>query len=294
MEHTYICMYINAVVNSVWFILIITVFRTTLYKDSVLPRLPPKLLGAHLILSHDSASLLPFVSSLFSFLLVKCIHLAAPWRSVVLTRLSKSTKASSVGASTKEDTLWKDSGCWAVLESGKTFLVPAPDRTTDTLMIVVSAWMVCCTTVISDCWVAYQDLEAHGYTPHTLNHSISFIDERGLGLIWTRLKERGGKLRLSLTPTAGRGNTYIISPISSSRHDAQMNSTTSSITQITAFIPHSTSKMSPCALNLPHTRHHASTPLHLYWARKKHASATSHSRDPRTNGTYFLSVTNTD
>jgi hypothetical protein len=37
------------------------------------------------------------------------------------------------------------------------------------------------------------------------------------------------------------------------------------------------------ALSLPMTL--TSTPLHLYWARQTYASATSHSQDPRTNGT---------
>ena len=113
----------------------------------------------------------------------------------------------------------------------------------------------------------------------------------GLGLIRTWSKECGSEFRLSLTPSAGKGNMYIISPISSSRHDPEVNST-SSITRITAFIPHNTSKMSPRALNLPYTCHHASTPLHLYWVRKKHASVTSHSWDPWTNDTYWPTLTN--
>lgn len=55
--------------------------------------------------------------------------------------------------------------------------MPVLERIIDTLM-VVSAWMVPCTTVISDCWAVYQDLEAHGYTHCTLNHTIAFVDER--------------------------------------------------------------------------------------------------------------------
>jgi transposase-like protein len=41
-------------------------------------------------------------------------------------------------------------------ESGRTFLVPVPDRTADTLMAVIDAWIEPGTTVISDCWGAYR------------------------------------------------------------------------------------------------------------------------------------------
>jgi transposase-like protein len=63
-------------------------------------------------------------------------------------------------------------------ESGKTFLVPVPDRTADTLMGVLTAWVEPGTNIISDCWAAYRNLEAHGYTHQTVNHSIGFVDLR--------------------------------------------------------------------------------------------------------------------
>jgi hypothetical protein len=49
-------------------------------------------------------------------------------------------------------------------ESGRTFLVPVPDRTADTLTALIRAWIERCTTVISDCWGAYRDLDSLGYT----------------------------------------------------------------------------------------------------------------------------------
>jgi len=61
-------------------------------------------------------------------------------------------------------------------ESGRTFLVPVPDRTADTLLCVIRAWIEPGTTLISDCWAAYQDIGSHGYTRHTINHSISFVN----------------------------------------------------------------------------------------------------------------------
>jgi hypothetical protein len=56
-------------------------------------------------------------------------------------------------------------------ESGKTFLVPVPDRTANTLMAVIDAWIEPGTTVISNCWGAYRDLDAQGYTHRTVNNS---------------------------------------------------------------------------------------------------------------------------
>jgi len=61
-------------------------------------------------------------------------------------------------------------------ESGETFLVPVKDRTVDTLMAVIRDWIEPGTTVISDCWGAYRDLDSQSYTPHTVNHSIHFVD----------------------------------------------------------------------------------------------------------------------
>ena len=63
-------------------------------------------------------------------------------------------------------------------ESGKTFLVPIPDRTADTFIAVISDWIEPGTTVIGDCWSAYWDIETHGYTHQTVNHTIGFVDER--------------------------------------------------------------------------------------------------------------------
>jgi len=64
-------------------------------------------------------------------------------------------------------------------ESGRTFLVPVPNRTADTLMTIIDAWIEPGTTVISDCWAAYRDLAARGYTHRTVNHTISFVNEEG-------------------------------------------------------------------------------------------------------------------
>jgi hypothetical protein len=61
-------------------------------------------------------------------------------------------------------------------QSGKTFLVPVPDRTAGTLMVVTDAWIEPGITVVGDCWVAYQDLDAQGYAHRTGGHIIIFND----------------------------------------------------------------------------------------------------------------------
>jgi len=61
-------------------------------------------------------------------------------------------------------------------ESGRTFLVPVPDRNADTLVAIISNWIEPGTTVISDCLGAYRNLESQGFTHRTVNHSIHFVD----------------------------------------------------------------------------------------------------------------------
>jgi len=52
-------------------------------------------------------------------------------------------------------------------ESGKTYLVPVPDRTADTLMAVIDACIEPGTRIISDCWGSYWVLDEEGYTHRT-------------------------------------------------------------------------------------------------------------------------------
>jgi transposase-like protein len=59
--------------------------------------------------------------------------------------------------------------------SGRTFLVPVPDRTADTLTAIIRDWIEPGTTVISDCWAGYRDLDSLGYTHRTVNQSLHFV-----------------------------------------------------------------------------------------------------------------------
>jgi hypothetical protein len=44
-------------------------------------------------------------------------------------------------------------------------------------MAVIDAWIEPGTTVMSDCWGAYRDLNEQGYTHYTVNHRIGFVDQ---------------------------------------------------------------------------------------------------------------------
>lgn len=61
-------------------------------------------------------------------------------------------------------------------ESRKVFFVPVPDRTAQTLLNVIKQWILPGTTIISDCWRAYDNLEREGFNHLAVNHSLHFVD----------------------------------------------------------------------------------------------------------------------
>ena len=98
--------------------------------------------------------------------------------------------------------------------SGRTFLVPVPDRTVNTLKNVTHAWLKPGTTLISDFWAAYRDIESQGYTYRTVNHSISFVKPETT-LIPSRVP--GVTLKLFSDITIGGRTTSTTSLITCSR-----------------------------------------------------------------------------
>ena len=48
-----------------------------------------------------------------------------------------------------------------------------------TLLPLIKRWIEPGTIIISDCWKAYCNLEKHGYTYRTVNHSQEFVKEQG-------------------------------------------------------------------------------------------------------------------
>ena len=60
--------------------------------------------------------------------------------------------------------------------SGRTFLVPVPSWDSDTLLSVIKTWIRPGTTIMSDCWRAYDCLSSHGFVHQTVNHSQNFVN----------------------------------------------------------------------------------------------------------------------
>ena len=52
-------------------------------------------------------------------------------------------------------------------------------RDEQTLLLIIQKFIQPGTTIISDCWKAYCNLEKHGYTHRTVNHSIEFVNDDG-------------------------------------------------------------------------------------------------------------------
>ena len=97
-------------------------------------------------------------------------------------------------------------------ESGRTFLVPGPDRTANTLKNVIRAWIEHGTTLISDCWAAYPDTVSGLHEPHSKSlKTLSSIRTPEIILIPSGV--RGVTLRLSLDHTTGGKTTNSTSPI---------------------------------------------------------------------------------
>ena len=60
--------------------------------------------------------------------------------------------------------------------SGRVFMVPVESRDTGRLLPIIRDWIEPGTTIISDCWRAYDCLQDHGYNHLKVNHSLTFKD----------------------------------------------------------------------------------------------------------------------
>ena len=59
--------------------------------------------------------------------------------------------------------------------SGRTFLVPVPSRDSTTLLAVIKQWIRPGTTIMSDCWRAYDCLSSENFVHQAVNHSQNFV-----------------------------------------------------------------------------------------------------------------------
>ncbi|KAK9873686.1 hypothetical protein WA026_023686 [Henosepilachna vigintioctopunctata] len=61
-------------------------------------------------------------------------------------------------------------------QSKKIFLIPVPNRSKETLLEIINEWVLPGTTIMSDCWKAYDCLDDEGFLHQKVNHSKNFID----------------------------------------------------------------------------------------------------------------------
>jgi len=107
----------------------------------------------------------------------------------------------------------------AVRGSGRTFLVPVPNRTADTLTAFLREWIEPGTTVISDCWGAYRDFDSLGYTHRTVNRSLYFVDP-DTGDHTNTIESTWHRLKASWDRTTGQSFPVTISLTTRSRRGA--------------------------------------------------------------------------
>lgn len=86
-------------------------------------------------------------------------------------------------------------------ESRKCFIVAFEKRDRDTLIPLIKEWIEPGTTIISDCWKAYDCLNELGYAHESANHSLEFVNETGGNT--NKIKDHWRQMKSSL-PTHGR------------------------------------------------------------------------------------------
>jgi len=83
-----------------------------------------------------------------------------------------------------------------------------PNRGSDVLLDLIKTWIRPGTTIISDCWKAYDCLSNEGFVHQTVNHSMNFVDPRSgahtqnIERIWREV--RGG------IPRFGRKEKHMV------------------------------------------------------------------------------------
>ncbi|VDK49657.1 unnamed protein product, partial [Anisakis simplex] len=62
------------------------------------------------------------------------------------------------------------------IDSGECFLVPVDNRSAATLMPLIYKHILPGTTIVSDCWASYSQIQGADYSHLTVNHSLNFVD----------------------------------------------------------------------------------------------------------------------
>lgn len=91
----------------------------------------------------------------------------------------KQTKASLGKENITRADGWMESGCFGAqcgTQKSVVFFTTFENRTTDTLVNIIKQHIKPGSTIISDCWKAYNSLDKEGFTHLTVNHSVNFVD----------------------------------------------------------------------------------------------------------------------
>ena len=64
-------------------------------------------------------------------------------------------------------------------ESRRSFMATVDKRDEATLLPLIQKHIAPGTTIISDCWKAYRNLEKHGYKHRLVNDSKEFVSDEG-------------------------------------------------------------------------------------------------------------------
>ncbi len=81
------------------------------------------------------------------------------------------------------------------------FMFAVENRSEKTLMPLIKKWIKPGSIIISDCWKSYVNIEKHGYTHSTVNHSQEFVNDQGDHT--NKIEGHWRQMKLSL-PTHGR------------------------------------------------------------------------------------------
>lgn len=93
-------------------------------------------------------------------------------------------------------------------ETREFFFVPVQERNSETLLRVIQDHIEPGTTIISDCWKAYNCLNSEGYKHLTVNHSVNFVDP--ITGAHTNTIERRWRDTKNLVPKYGRRKAHFV------------------------------------------------------------------------------------
>lgn len=95
--------------------------------------------------------------------------------------------------------------------SRKCFIVAVEKRDKATLIPIIQEWIEPGTTIISDCWKAYDCLSDLGYKHESVNHSVHFVNDSGAHT--NKIEGHWRQMKSSL-PTHGRRKYHYASYLS--------------------------------------------------------------------------------